>query len=121
MSELVADGLLEKKEDENREVYNLTPRGQDELKSLEKREGKLLDAATRLGEITTGLVVGGFSLLDITFKNINSSFEKTLKIIDDKTKKEQVELLTAYRSLLQKQLEIIDARMKGTHKVSKGQ
>ena len=117
LSDLVADGLLEKRENENREVYKLTPKGEDELKSLEKREGKLLDAATRLGEITTGIVIGGFSLLDITFKNINASFEKTLKAIDEKTQKEQMELLNAYRSLLQKQLEIIDTKLKDAHKI----
>jgi len=117
LSDLVADGLLEKRENENREVYKLTPKGEDELKSLEKREGKLLDAATRLGEITTGIVIGGFSLLDITFKNINASFEKTLKTIDEKTQKEQMELLNAYRSLLQKQLEIIDTKLKDAHKI----
>lgn len=114
LSELVTDGFLEKKEDDNKEVYSLTIKGSEELKTLEKREGKLLDAATRLGEITTGLVVGGYSLLDITFKNINNSFERTLKMIEDKTSKEQLELLRGYRSLLQKQLEMIDSRIEKT-------
>jgi DNA-binding PadR family transcriptional regulator len=118
LSELVADGFLEKKQDDNKEVYSLTIKGQEELKSLEKREGKLLDAATRLGEITTGLVVGGYSLLDITFKNINNSFERTLKTIDEKTSKERLELLQAYRSLLQKQLEMIDTRIEKANKTS---
>lgn len=118
LTELVKDGFLEKKEEKDKEVYSLTPKGREELKSLETREGKLLDAATRLGEITTGLIVGGYSLLDITFKNINHSFERTLKAIDDKTSKEQLELLRGYRSLLQKQLEMIDSRIKKAHQTS---
>ncbi len=88
------------------------------MRNLEKREGKLLDAATRLGEITTGLVVGGYSLLDITFKNINNTFERTLKAIDEKTSKEQSEVLQAYRSLLQTQLEMIDSRIEKAHQTS---
>lgn len=118
LSELVTDGLLEKKEEDSKEVYSLTPKGHEELKSLEKREGKLLDAATRLGEITTGLLVGGFSLLDITFKNLNASFERTLKVIDEKTLNERLELLQAYRSLLQKQLEVVEVRIARSHNKS---
>ncbi len=118
LSELVTDGFLEKREEDDKEVYSLTLKGREELKSLEKREGKLLDAATRLGEITTGLVIGGYSLLDITFKNINNSFERTLKTIDEKTSKEQLEILRGYRSLLQKQLDMIDSRIEKTHTTS---
>ncbi len=114
LKNLHEEGLLDVKEDDGKEVYSLTQRGLEELKSLEQREGRLLDVATRLGEITTGIVVGGYSLLDITFKNINSTFEKTLKSIDEKTQKEQVELLHGYRALLQKQVEIIDARIAKT-------
>ncbi len=111
LKELVDAGLLTKSEEDNKEVYSHTSKGRDELKNLEQREGKLLDVATRLGEITTGLVVGGISLLDITFKNLNNGFERTLKAIDEKTLKEQLEILQAYRTLLQKQLDIIETRI----------
>lgn len=118
LKELSGEGYLARKEEDGKDLYSLTTKGQDELQTLELHEGKLLDAATRVGEITTGLVVGGISLLDIAFKNMSATLEKTMKAIDEKTIKEQHELLQAYRNILQKQIEVVEARMQKTSKPS---
>lgn len=49
--------------------------------------------------------------LDKQIDKAAKGFSNTLKIIDKKTSKEQLELLKAYRSFLQKQIEMIDSRI----------
>jgi len=49
--------------------------------------------------------------LDSSFDKASKSMTDALRTVDRRTGKEQVELLKAYRSFLQKQTEIIDKRM----------
>jgi hypothetical protein len=49
--------------------------------------------------------------LDRSFDKASRSLSDTLTVIDKKTGKDQLELLKAYRSFLQKQTEIIQTRI----------
>jgi len=54
--------------------------------------------------------------LDRSFETASKSLTDTLRIIDRKTGKEQVELLKAYRSFIQKQVEIVQGRISDLEK-----
>lgn len=49
--------------------------------------------------------------LDKSFNDASKALTDTLKTVDQKSRKEQAELLKAYRSFLQKQTEIVEKRM----------
>jgi hypothetical protein len=49
--------------------------------------------------------------LDRSFEKASKSLTDTLVVIDKKTAKEQLELLKAYRSFIQKQAEIVQGRI----------
>ncbi len=50
--------------------------------------------------------------LDRSFETTSKTLLETLRVIDKKTNKEQTELLRAYQSFLQKQVELIEGRLK---------
>ena len=50
--------------------------------------------------------------LDKSFDRTSQGLSDTLKLISKKTRKEQLELLKAYRSFLQKQTELVESRIK---------
>jgi len=56
------------------------------------------------------------STLDRSFETASKSLTDTLGVIDKKTGKEQLELLKAYRSFIQKQAEIVQGRISGLEK-----
>ncbi|MBI3023720.1 MAG: hypothetical protein HYY68_08395 [Thaumarchaeota archaeon] len=50
--------------------------------------------------------------LDRSFETASKTLLETLRVVDKKTNKEQTELLRAYQSFLQKQVELIEGRLK---------
>jgi GTP cyclohydrolase I len=58
--------------------------------------------------------------LDRSFEAASKSLTDTLRAIDRKTGTEQVELLKAYRSFIQKQAEIVQGRISDLEKERKG-
>jgi predicted S18 family serine protease len=50
--------------------------------------------------------------LDNSFKQASKDLENTLRAIDEKSTKEQLHLLTAWDSFLQKQREMLDAKIR---------
>ena len=50
--------------------------------------------------------------LDKSFDRASRSLSDTLKLISKKTNREQLELLKAYRSFLQKQTEFVEAKIR---------
>ena len=58
--------------------------------------------------------------LDRSFETASKSLTDTLGVIDRKTGKEQLELLKAYRSFIQKQAEIVQGRISDLEKERSG-
>lgn len=54
--------------------------------------------------------------LDKSFDRASKGLSDTLKLISKKTTREQLELLRSYRSLLQKQNEFVEAKIKALEK-----
>lgn len=51
-------------------------------------------------------------VLDKVFDGVTKELSETLELISKRTSREQLELLEAYRSLLQKQMEFVEARIR---------
>lgn len=58
--------------------------------------------------------------LDRSFDTASRSLADTLRVIDRRTGKEQLELLKAYRSFIQKQAEIVQGRISDLEKGRSG-
>jgi ABC-type transporter Mla subunit MlaD len=79
------------------------------LKSAQEFVDSLTDAAhAELAKAAPKLT----QTLDAEFDKAIGVFSDTLKAADQKSAKEQAELLGAYRSFLRKQTELIDRRLK---------
>ncbi len=89
-------------------------------KETAKNAGELLDAVTRAARARLSREVPNVAdALDSSFAKASKGLTEALKTVDEMTRKEQAELLGAYRSFLQKQTEIIDRTMDSKRK--KGQ
>ena len=79
------------------------------LKSAQELVNSLADAAhAELAKTAPGLT----KTLDAEVDKAARAFTDTLRTADQKSAKEQAELLGAYRAFLQKQTELIDRRLK---------
>lgn len=84
-------------------------KAKETLKSVREMLAKSEKAVHQQLEKTTPKVV---NTLDASFEKASRGMSETLSTIDRKTRKEQIELLKAYRSFLQKQVDLIDGRLK---------
>lgn len=77
-----------------------------------KSAGELLDAVKKAAKTSLQKTAPKVSdALDASFDKASKGLADTLKTIEKTTSKEQVELLKAYKSFLQKQTEIVDKRL----------
>jgi hypothetical protein len=81
-------------------------------KQTAKSVGELLDAVERAAHARLSKEAPKVvNTLDGSFEKATKGLTDTLRTIDERTAKEQAELLKAYRAFLQKQAEIIEKKM----------
>ncbi len=84
----------------------------EKAKETAKSVAELLDSVKRAANARLAKEAPKVAnALDSSFDRAAKGMKDTLKTIDKRTSKEQAELLSAYRSFLQKQTEIIDKKI----------
>ncbi len=112
LKELAEEGHLSKVEENRRDVYQITEKGREELSRLELREGRILDTASKIGEVTVGIFLGGAALFERTLEGASQACDKVIRTIDERSSSERRSLLKKYREFLKSQLDAVDTRLK---------
>jgi DNA-binding PadR family transcriptional regulator len=112
LKELAEEGHLSKVEGDRRDVYQITDKGLEELSRLELREGRILDTASKIGEVTVGVFLGSAGIFEKALEGASQACEKVIHAIDERSSLERRNLLKKYGEFLKSQLDAVEKRLR---------